>query len=122
EAIAINTDGTYTIGLIEGHAVPVEEVHFIGRSARKRYREAQIEQISTQIEVLTEEINHLTTEIYNLEEKNKHANAVLANFPNDEDLKVSFQEITTYDLKLKQLEKQLLEEDQKKSSVVKTLQ
>src|SRR5699024_6842130 len=54
EAIAINTDGTYTIGLIEGHAVPVEDVHFIGRSARKRYREAQIEQISAQIEVLTD--------------------------------------------------------------------
>src|SRR5699024_6869936 len=122
EAIAINTDGTYTIGLIEGHAVPVEDVHFIGRSARKRYREAQIEQISAQIEVLTEEINRFTTEIYNLEEKNQHANAVLAKFPNDDDLKVSFQEITTYDLKLKQLEKQLVEEDQKKSSVVQTLQ
>lgn len=122
EAIAINTDGTYTIGLIEGHAVPVEDVHFIGRSARKRYREAQIEQISAQIEVLTEEINRLTTEIYNLEEKNQHANVVLAKFPNDDDLKVSFQEITTYDLKLKQLEKQLVEEDQKKSSVVQTLQ
>src|SRR5699024_1920614 len=122
EAIAINTDGTYTIGLIEGHAVPVEDVHFIGRSARKRYREAQIEQISAQIEVLTEEINRLTTEIYNLEEKNQHANVVLAKFPNDDDLKVSFQEITTYDLKLKQLEKQLVEEDQKKRSVQQTLQ
>src|SRR5690625_5555172 len=45
----IGIDGTYKIGLLSGHAIPVKTVRFIGKKARQRYREEQIELISVEI-------------------------------------------------------------------------
>src|SRR5699024_4459655 len=74
DGFSINTDGTYTIGLMEGHAILVDQVQFIGKNARQRYREAQISEISAYIEELTGQLNILTNDIDVLQEKITAAN------------------------------------------------
>lgn len=120
--IAIGVDGTYTIGLIEGHAVPVEAVHFIGKNARKRYREAQIEQITTEIDLLAEQEQQIHADIQLLQEKIAQATEAMTIFPNDADLQVSLNEIKACQFQFTQLEKQLIVVDGKKSDLVHTFQ
>jgi len=122
DTIAIGADGTYTIGLLAGHAVPVEAVHFIGRNARKRYREAQIAQITTEIDLLAEQEQQIHANIQLLQEKIAQATAAMAVFPNGADLQVSFNEIKACQFQFTQLEKQLLAADGKKSDLVHTFQ
>src|SRR5699024_3483537 len=69
ESMAVGMDGTYQIGLLKGHAVPVEKVRFIGKNARKRYREEQIELITAEIERLGEVKEEIRADIHALEEK-----------------------------------------------------
>lgn len=118
DMLTISTDGTYTIGLLAGHAVPVNEVHFIGKNARKRYREAQIAKITAEIAVLVEQIQQVDSVIQGLEGKVTKATHAMEVFPNDADLQVSFHEIKTCRFQLTQLEKQLIAEDTKKSKLV----
>src|SRR5690625_4825403 len=118
DGFSINTDGTYTIGLMEGHAALVDQVQFIGKNARQRYRETQIAEISAYIEELTGQLNILTNDIGVLQEKITAANIALANFPDDADLKVSYDEIKKYTFTLNQLESQLIADDARKNEVV----
>src|SRR5690625_4147374 len=108
DTIAIGADGTYTIGLLAGHAVPVEAVHFIGRNARNRYREEQLAQSTTEIDLLAEQEQQIHANIQLLQEKIAQATAAMAVFPNGADLQVSFNEIKACQFQFTQLEKQLL--------------
>ncbi|MFD1362161.1 TIGR02680 family protein [Lentibacillus salinarum] len=112
--VAINSDGTYRIGLITGHALPVEQVRFIGRNARKRYRQQQIEQTSEEIETFQSEKRTVEQDIEALQAAIQKAKDALTVFPSDEDLKESFShiqekrfDIRQYDKKLSDLDEQM---------------
>src|SRR5690625_4079508 len=102
EITSVRTDGTYNIGLIEGHAVPVESVRYIGKNARKRYREEQIERITQDIDMLSSKEQHAQSDIQTLKENIQAAQTAMENFPNDNDLKVSFEQIKTCRFQMKQ--------------------
>ncbi len=107
----IGIDGTYKIGLLSGHAVPVESVRFIGKNARQRYREEQIKLITAEIEHLSKEVGEIFAEIEGLQEKISVARDSLEVFPNDLDLQTSFAEIESCRFQIGQIEKQLLSDD-----------
>ncbi|WP_176447921.1 TIGR02680 family protein [Lentibacillus sp. CBA3610] len=108
---AINSDGTYRIGLISGHALPVEQVRFIGRNARKRYRQQQIEQLSSEMESLEAEKQTITRDIEALRGNIQEAKDAIAAFPSDEDLSESFSHIKEKRFDIKQYDKKLRDLD-----------
>ena len=118
EAATIRIDGTYNIGLVEGHAVPAYNVRFIGKNARKRYREEQIQLITAEIERLNDEEQNIRREIQTLDEKVQAAQAAMDLFPNDDDLQLSFEHIQQSRFQINQLEKQLLKYDQKMRDIL----
>lgn len=106
EPLSIGVDGTYKVGLVEGHAVPIEQVRFIGKNARKRYRKQQIERIQEEIATLEKERHHIERDIQSLQEDLVIAEKFRAQFPNDADLQTSFQELRNTRLEIERLEKQ----------------
>src|SRR5690625_4386640 len=103
--VMIQEDGAYQIGLLHGHAVPVERVRFIGRNARKRYREEQIAIITSEMEELMNIKEQVQLEIKALEDNIQTAQKAMEVFPMDEDLKISFNEIKEMEIQNKQQEK-----------------
>lgn len=118
----IGTEGTYQLGLVKGHAVPVEKVRFIGRSARKRYKEEKIASILSLMEQLEEEKSSLENEVQALEEKVREAQQAMENFPDDQDLQVSYAEIQKRAFNITQLEKQIMQYDEKLSATRQAFQ
>lgn len=89
----LDEDGSYHIGIVKGHAVPVDEVRYVGREARKRYRTLlirELEQEISGIEALIEETLYRKKEmVLELEA----SNAAWRSFPADTDLRTSFSEM-----------------------------
>ncbi len=122
EAATIRIDGTYNIGLVEGHAVSIENVRYIGKNARKRYREEQIQIITAEIERLNAEKQNILREIHALDEKVHAAQTAMELFPNDDDLQESFEQIKKCRFQITQLEEQLYRYDEKMRTILDVFQ
>ncbi|UOR13489.1 TIGR02680 family protein [Halobacillus amylolyticus] len=92
EGFSISEDGSYHLGIFEGHAPPVD-ARFIGRSARKRYREQQIQSISLELEQIHEEINQVNAALNQALEAIEETKRALVAFPSDHDLQEGFKHI-----------------------------
>src|SRR5699024_5749983 len=104
---SINEQGNYQLGLLKGHAIPVDRVKYIGRNARKRYREEQILRIQEEIDTLETEKNALQDNIEQTEKAITEAGIRLDAFPADADLQESFRQITNVRLKAKHHQEQM---------------
>ncbi|GGJ87085.1 TIGR02680 family protein [Lentibacillus kapialis] len=111
DSASINGDGTYRLGLIHGHATPVERVRFIGRNARKRYRQEQIENLSVEIDMLEDEKRTVEQNIESLRSDIQKTKDAIAEFPSDDDLSESFSQIKEKRFDMSQYEKKLQEMD-----------
>lgn len=116
ESTVIRTDGTYTIGLLKGHAVPVEAVRFIGKNARKRYRLEQIALLTEEISKINEEINSIYHTRQTLESDIAGARKMMEQFPDDTDLQTAFQYIQQYDTEIRSYDNQMQQENTKLSN------
>lgn len=101
-AFSINEQGHYQIGLIKGHAVSCEDVRYIGRTARKRYRQEQINKLQEEIDSLKSDKAEIEDEIESVQASIEQAKTALNNFPDDHDLKESFQHIEKTRLAIQQ--------------------
>jgi uncharacterized protein (TIGR02680 family) len=119
---AVNEDGTYEIGILRGHAVPVARVRFIGRSARKRYREEQIAAIHKEMDELRLKQQEVQTEINSFGEMIQKAQDALETFPDDQDLQTSFTQIKEKRLEIAQYEKRLQELNEQVGNVYQSFQ
>jgi uncharacterized protein (TIGR02680 family) len=104
---SINEQGNYQLGLLKGHALPVDRVKYIGRNARKRYREEQIALIQEEISELETEKKELQQKIEQTETAIAQAERRLDVFPSDADLQESFHQITNVRLKIKHHQEQI---------------
>ncbi|MFL2122221.1 TIGR02680 family protein [Marinilactibacillus psychrotolerans] len=86
QVLSISEKGHYSIGLLKGHAVPVETVRFIGKNVRKRYREEQIRLLEEQIQSEKQELEKIETDIERNESSIRQADHDFKEFPNDENL------------------------------------
>ncbi|QQK80747.1 TIGR02680 family protein [Salicibibacter cibi] len=80
-------DGSYRIGLLKGHAQPLERVRFVGRTARAKYREEQIERLQEEITGVESTRAHVQQIKNGAEEKMKALESNLQTFPDDSDLR-----------------------------------
>ena len=101
---SIGEDGTYRLGQLKGHAVPVERVRFLGQAARQRYREEKIEQLQSEIEQLQIERMTLRGEQAELRQHIELADAAWAMFPSDRDLRTGYQQIQNVEFEIESLE------------------
>ncbi|GAB3798024.1 TIGR02680 family protein [Virgibacillus kimchii] len=103
----INERGDYQLGLLKGHALPVDNVKYIGRNARKRYREEQISRIEQEVATLQAEKQVLHDKIEEKKAAIHQAEMRLNAFPSDADLQESFRQITNVRLKIKHHQEQI---------------
>ncbi len=98
---SVSEDGHYQLGLLKGHAVPVDDVRYIGRTARKRFRQAQIDRIQEELFDLQEQKRDITVQIEAVEASIAEARTKLGQFPDDQDLQENFKQISESRLKMK---------------------
>ncbi|GAA0589967.1 TIGR02680 family protein [Virgibacillus siamensis] len=113
DAAVVHSNGTYRVGLMQGHAVPVEQVRFIGKAARERFRQEQIAAITSEIEDLKREKKQVLHEIGTLQTEIQAAKDALNVFPNDADLQEGYSQIKAKRLEINQFEKTLHNLDEK---------
>lgn len=97
---AVSEEGRYQIGLLQGHALPVTNVRYIGRNARKRFKEEQVQLIQEEIDELNTEKQSLEGQIENVKATIDQATRRLEQFPEDKDLQESFRQITVVRLSI----------------------
>lgn len=91
--VQLNVDGFYQLGILEGHAIPVEEIRFIGREARKRYRQTLIQQLEMEIADIEGTINNLRGEKTLIISQWDDSKTAWLRFPLDEDLQTSYRSL-----------------------------
>lgn len=86
-------DGTYQLASLRGHALPLDEVRFIGKEARKRYRETLIAQLQLQMQVFEERIQWILAEKQVIHEALQHSKQAWSCFPSSADVKTGYNEM-----------------------------
>jgi uncharacterized protein (TIGR02680 family) len=91
--VHFDEDGSYQLGSLKGHALPLSEVRFIGREARKRYRNWMIEQLEQQIEDCNNQIQCIEEKAKVLEVALQRSKQAWGRFPTAADVKTSYNEM-----------------------------
>lgn len=80
-AVSIDETGRYQIGLIRGHAPFQREARFIGRIARRRYRQQQIERLQEECAALLQEQQQVRTALHEEQARMQMLEEELRRFP-----------------------------------------
>lgn len=91
--VYLKEDGSYQLGILRGHAVPLEEVRFIGREARKRYREELLEKLIEKMNELRDELANQKVDYHRLGEELSRSRQDWSAFPVSTDVRFSFNEM-----------------------------
>jgi len=91
--IHFTEDGRYRFGNLQGHALPLEEVRFIGREARKRYREQLLAELEQQIADCQAQISLLEEERHLMDESLERSKGAWNQFPTSKDVKACNNEL-----------------------------
>lgn len=86
-------DGRYRIGSLRGHALPRDEVRFIGREARRRYREQLLAELEAQIEASEQGMLALEEACGRLDEQLRLSKEAWQQFPSARDVKACQDEL-----------------------------
>lgn len=102
---SVTVDGNYELGILKGHALPVDEVRYIGRNARKRFRNERIAAIKAEIIALEEKKKAVENDILEIQGMLKKAKTDLAQFPDDADLQTAYENIKKVRFEINQRKK-----------------
>ncbi|WP_028784018.1 TIGR02680 family protein [Thalassobacillus devorans] len=109
--LSLDEAGRYQIGLVHGHASPVPSVRFIGRAARKRYREEKTLLLEEEIAGQYEEKRAVESEISALYRDIDQAAAAIRKFPGDADVSESYRQIQRKHIEISQLNDRISQAD-----------
>lgn len=82
----IDENGNYKIGLIKGKASKNEEAKFIGREAKRRYKEKMIQDLQVQVDEQKEIIEQQKQKIQKIEENMNYLKEEYKNFPSKDEM------------------------------------
>ena len=82
----IDENGNYKIGLIKGKASKNEEAKFIGREAKRRYKEKMLQELGTQVEEQKDIIAEEQRKIQKIEEDMNLLEEERRNFPSKDEM------------------------------------
>lgn len=107
-------DGSYRFGNLHGHALPLDEVRFIGREARRRYREQLLAEIQVEIAACDKQVSHLEDQLRELATRLEQSNQAWQVFPSGADVRSAYlelvkvgTEIEVYEARIKEVTDQL---------------
>lgn len=107
-------DGSYRFGNLHGHALPLDEVRFIGREARRRYRQQLLAELEVEIAACDERVSLLDEQLKRLASQLEQSKQAWHAFPSDRDVKSVHQElekigtdIEVYEARIKEVTDQL---------------
>ena len=86
EGTYVDDEGNYKIGLIKGKVNKTEEAKYIGREAKRRYKEKMIQELQAQIEVQKSIIEEQQIKIQKILDKIETLKEEYKNFPNKEEI------------------------------------
>jgi len=118
----IGEDGTYAIGLLKGHAPREERAVYIGREARRRYRQQMMESIKEELVVLNESLQHLKDTKNELEESRMHLEQEFKSFSLPQDVRDAFEALEEARRELKAKEKDKLAKNDRVKTVLEKFQ
>lgn len=91
--VILKEDGSYQLGSLQGHAVPLEEIRFIGREARKRYREELLQRLVQNMDLLRVELANCQMDYHRLDDQLSQSKEGWSAFPASTDVRFSFNEM-----------------------------
>lgn len=91
--VYFSEDGSYRFGSLQGHALPMDEVRFIGREARRRYREQLLAELEAEIARCSELITALEEQQQELEDRLQRSKRAWQAFPSSDDVKTCHNEL-----------------------------
>ncbi len=113
-------DGRYRFGNLEGHALPLDEVRFIGREARRRYREQLLTELESQMSEYDVRITELEDQRQQTDRQLQQSKEAWAQFPSCADVKTCHNELThilgemkLHEKRIRDISEQLAKLDQK---------
>nr|WP_279591727.1 TIGR02680 family protein [Paenibacillus sp. F411] len=86
-------DGGYRLGSLQGHALPLDEVRFIGREARRRYREQLLAGLEARIAEADEQITLYTDERAEIDDRLQKSKEAWSTFPASSDVRTCHNEL-----------------------------
>ncbi|MFD0961680.1 TIGR02680 family protein [Paenibacillus chungangensis] len=102
-------DGSYRLGSLQGHALPLDEVRFIGREARRRYREQLLAELEVQLSACDERISEWEARRKQLDQQLQQSLEAWKQYPSSADVRTCFNELTTVRGEIHLREKQINE-------------
>lgn len=90
EGTYVDDEGNYKIGLISGKVNKNEEAKYIGREAKRRYKEKMIQELQTQIEVEKGIIEEQQSKIQKIEEDIGVLKEEYNNFPSKDEMETCY--------------------------------
>ncbi|NMA69411.1 MAG: TIGR02680 family protein [Desulfitobacterium sp.] len=109
----VATDGSYRIGLIQGHAPQEEVSQYIGKEARRQLRLREIAKLETQKEELNDILLELEGELGTLKERRSTLEEEYQSLPNEQAICEAFDLLDEARREVKNLEKDVLRKDEK---------
>lgn len=85
-AFAIDPNGSYTMGILKGHAPLQGAAKFIGRASRKRYLKEQLEKLTDEIYRLNEDKSNLIVQVEEVELRLQEIKQWQQEIPSDDTL------------------------------------
>ncbi|MBD1379523.1 TIGR02680 family protein [Metabacillus arenae] len=113
----VGIDGHYTIGLLNGHAPVHDRAQYIGRQARQRYRQQQIEKLQSEISHLHNEKQKLLSKIEEIQAKLVKLVEAMNQFPKDSDVKEAFNSLHQSRQSISYMEKEVEVKNQKMKQI-----
>lgn len=86
EGTYVDDEGNYKIGLIKGKVNKTEEAKYIGREAKRRYKEKMIQELQAQIETQKSIIEEQQIKIQKILDKIEKLKEEYKNFPSEEEI------------------------------------
>lgn len=105
--IHFTEEGRYRLGSLHGHALPLDEVRFIGREARKRYREKLLAELEEQMKACDEHMGRLDEQLLVIEQKLGASKEAWSRFPTGADVRTCYHELEKISRDLQHQEKQI---------------
>lgn len=113
EGTTVVTDGSYTLGLLKGHAPQEEVAQYIGKEARRQLRLREIAKLETEKEGLTCLYTELKAALELLQKRKDLLEQEFAAFPGDQDMREAYRQLEAARGKAKILEQEVQRKDDK---------
>jgi len=120
-SMVLGSDGRYRIALLSGHAPTGQGARFIGREARRRYRERELQRLADQLDVLKTERAQIVLEQNEVEQRYQVAQQEYGALPSLQGIEEQWLRLSTVEAQLSVCQNEVTRKNQKLAACQKRL-